>query len=124
MKQEELFVDYRDWMVDQWSRKYYQITNACCSIDGEYIIASDCNGYIALFSLKKYLAGSYWLGTSKVSSPSSECHFKGNYESIHSLEVSGDFILSLVIEYIQIYSLLISLLALLKEKYVFGTGII
>ena len=99
----ENFVPYQNWLREEWNEHYHHVSTLCCSPDGRYTLAGDSKGYLALFSLCKYLSASHWLGSGiPDGSPSSEIHFRANYTGIHSLCNFGDLFLSYVWGYMYI----------------------
>ena len=102
------FVGYRTWMVDGWKKKYHRVNSVCCSPDGSLVAAGDSSGRIAVFSLKKYLSGEYWLGAQSRTLPkahSCDFQFLAHFEGPTSLLSSSEYLVSYVASLVWCFSL-------------------
>ena len=88
------FAAYRDWFVAEFSKAYFEVTNACSSPKGDFVVASDSQGRIAVFSLSKFLSADYWLSSVVPVSPTSVFHFKAHYYKIHTLCSTPEYLIS------------------------------
>lgn len=89
------FTTYNQWLLSQFNIKYYKVSFVCTAPSGNYFVACDTTGQLAVFSLQKYLSPDYWLSSVGIpKDPTSTFHFKAHYSPLHSLISTKDYLLS------------------------------